>query len=79
MASTAMIAFRAGGRRIAMWIELKPPQEMPNMPTLPLENVCRASHAITSSPSRCSISLYSYGMSVPSLLPVPRMSTRATT
>ena len=40
MASTAMIAFRAGGLRIAMWIELKPPQEIPNMPTLPFENGC---------------------------------------
>ena len=74
-----MIAFNAGGRRIAMWIELKPPHEMPNMPTLPVENGWRASQAMTSSPSFCSISLYSYGMSVPSLLPVPRMSTRATT
>ncbi len=62
-----------------MWIELNPPQEMPNIPTLPLENFWRASQAITSSPSRCSISEYSYGMSAPSLEPVPRMSTRATT
>ncbi len=54
-----MIAFSAGGLRIAMWIELKPPQEMPNIPTLPFEKGCRASQAITSSPSLCSISLYS--------------------
>ena len=59
VASTAMIALSAGGLRIAMWIELKPPQEMPNIPTLPLEKGCRASQAMTSSPSRCSISLYS--------------------
>ena len=59
VASIATIAFSAGGRRIAMWIELNPPHEIPNMPTLPFENFWRASHAMTSSPSRCSISLYS--------------------
>ncbi len=79
VASTAMIALSAGGRRIAMWMELKPPHEMPNMPTRPLDHVCFASQAITRSPSAFSMSLYSYGMSVPSLEPVPRMSTRATT
>ena len=74
-----MMALSAGGFRMAMWMALKPPQEMPNMPTLPLEKGRPASQAMTSSPSLCSISLYSYGMSVPSLRPVPRMSTRATT
>jgi hypothetical protein len=75
----AMIAFSAGGLRIAMWMELKPPQEMPNMPTLPFENGRAASQAITASPSCCSCSVYSYSMSLPALSPVPRMSTRATT
>ena len=49
------------------------------MPTLPFEKGCFESQSMTASPSRCSISLYSYGMTRPSLLPVPRMSTRATT
>jgi hypothetical protein len=79
VASTATIALSAGGFRMAMWIELNPPHEMPNMPTLPSEKGREASQAITCSPSRCSISLYSYGISTPPLFPVPLMSTRATT
>ena len=51
VASTAMIALRAGGLRIAMWIELKPPQEIPNMPTFPFEKGCFESQSITTSPS----------------------------
>ena len=35
-----MIAFSAGGRCIATWSELKPPQEMPIIPTLPLHQGC---------------------------------------
>jgi hypothetical protein len=39
VAMAAQIAFRAGGggSRIAIWIALKPPQEMPHIPTLPLD------------------------------------------
>ena len=74
-----MIALSAGTFRAAIWIELKPPQEMPNMPTLPFDQGCFDSQSITTSPSFCSISEYSYGISRPSLLPVPRMSTAATT
>ena len=40
MASTARMAFSAGGLRIARWIELKPPQEMPNIPMLPFDQGC---------------------------------------
>jgi hypothetical protein len=54
-----MIAFRAGGLRIAMWMELKPPHETPNMPTFPVENGWLASQAITESPSAFSWSEYS--------------------
>ena len=53
VASTAMMALRAGGLRIAMWMALKPLQEMPNIPTLPFENGCFDSQSITWSPSRC--------------------------
>ena len=59
VASTAMIAFSAGGLRSAIWIELNPPQEMPNMPTLPVDQFCRESQSITNSPSWCSMSEYS--------------------
>jgi hypothetical protein len=52
---------------------------MPNIPTLPFDQACFDSQSITTSPSDCSISEYSYGISRPSLLPVPRMSTAATT
>ena len=79
LASTATIAFSAGGRRIAIWIELNPPHEIPHIPTAPLHHGWAASHAITSSPSRCSSSEYSKSGGVPSLAPVPRMSTRAPT
>src|SRR6187401_1954083 len=34
----AMIALSAGTFRAAIWIELKPPQEMPNIPTLPFDH-----------------------------------------
>lgn len=33
-----MIAFSAGGRRAATCSELKPLQEMPNIPTLPVHH-----------------------------------------
>ena len=48
------IAFSAGGRRAATCSALKPPQEMPIMPTAPLHQGWRASQAITSSASSCS-------------------------
>ncbi len=74
-----MIAFSAGGGgwRIAIWIELKPPQEIPHMPTEPVHQGWSASQAMTTSASRCSCSVYSPAGSSPSLLPVPLMSTRA--
>ena len=74
-----MIALSAGGWRIAIWIELKPPQEMPHSPTLPFDQGCFASQAITCMPSCCSWSEYSRSGMCPSLCPVPRMSTRAQT
>ena len=43
-----MTAFSAGGRRAATCSPLKPPHEMPNMPTAPVHQGCAASHAITS-------------------------------
>ena len=55
----ATIALSAGGLRAAIWIELKPPQEMPNIPTLPFDHACFESQSMTTSPSFCSISEYS--------------------
>ncbi len=43
------MAFSAGGFRAATCSALKPPQEMPNMPTLPEHHFCLAIQAITSS------------------------------
>jgi hypothetical protein len=40
-------------------MELKPPHEMPNMPTLPLDQGCFDSQAMTTMPSWCSWSEYS--------------------
>ena len=48
-----------GQFRAAIWIELNPPQEMPNMPTLPFDQACFDSQSITTSPSACSMSEYS--------------------
>ena len=42
------IAFSAGGRRAATCRPLKPPHEMPIMPTAPVHQGCAASQAITS-------------------------------
>jgi hypothetical protein len=33
-----MIALKAGGLRIASWMEWKPLQEIPNIPTLPSDH-----------------------------------------
>ena len=46
--ASVMIAFSAGGRRAATCSELKPPQEMPVMPTLPLHQGCAARNAMIS-------------------------------
>jgi hypothetical protein len=54
-----MKAFNADGWRPASWIALKPPQEIPNIPTAPLDHGCRESQSITASPSSSSISEYS--------------------
>ena len=70
-----MMAFSAGGRWLATCSALKPPQEMPIMPTLPLHQGCAASQAITSTASACSCGRYS-SASRPSESPEPRMSTR---
>src|ERR687892_661323 len=78
-ASTATMARSAVGCRIASWIALKPPHEIPHIPTAPFDHGCAASQAMTASPSASSWSLYSPPGSRPSLRPVPRMSTRAPT
>ncbi len=69
-------AFSAGGRRAATCSPLKPPQEMPIMPTVPLHQGCFASQAMISSASSCSCFRYS-SASRPSESPLPAMSTRA--
>ena len=48
-----------GGRRLATCSALKPPQEMPIMPTVPLHQGCWLSHSITSIASSCSCRRYS--------------------
>ncbi len=70
-----MIAPSAGGRSAATWSALKPPHEMPVIPTAPEHHGCAASQAITSSASACSCAVYSSSR-IPSDSPVPRMSTR---
>jgi hypothetical protein len=42
-----------------MWMELKPSQEIPNIPTLPVEKGCFESQSMTASPSVCSWLVYS--------------------
>ena len=73
-----MIAFRAGGRRIAACSAEKPPQLMPNMPTVPVLHGSVASHSMTARLSRISRSVYS-SSAMPRLLPVPRTSSRQLT
>ena len=75
LAETAMTAFSAGGRRDATWSALKPPHEIPNIPTAPVHQGCSASHAITSSASSISCGRYS-SCRIPSESPLPRRSTR---
>jgi hypothetical protein len=76
-ASAARIALSADGRRIATWIALKPPHEMPHMPTFPLDQGMRASCAMISTASSSSRSEYSRSGAAPSEDPVPRRSTLA--
>ena len=71
-----MMALRAGGAKAATCSEFMPPQEMPRIPTEPLDQGCLASHATHSTPSCSSAGEYSSVMT-PSESPVPRMSTRA--
>ena len=71
-----MIAFSAGGRLAATCSALKPPQEIPVMPTLPLHQGCAASCAMISQASSCSSGRYSSARS-PSESPEPRRSIRA--
>ena len=70
-----MIALSAGGSSAATWSALKPPQEMPIMPTAPLHHFCAAIHAMISSASSSSCWVYS-SSSTPSESPEPRRSTR---
>jgi hypothetical protein len=79
VAMSATMALSSGGLRVAIWMALNPPQEIPHIPTLPFDHGCPASQAITSIPSSCSCSVYSPSGTTPSLAPVPRMSTRAPT
>jgi len=72
---SVMMALSAGGRRAATWSELKPPQEMPIMPTLPLHHGWAAAQAMTSQASCSSCAVYSSSIN-PSESPLPRMSTR---
>ena len=77
MVPTETTALRAGGFFAAIWSPLKPPHEMPIIPTLPLHQGCFAIHAMTRVPSLISVSEYSSVM-WPSLSPVPVMSVRMT-
>ena len=70
-----MIALSAGGRRAATWRLLKPPHEMPIMPTEPVHHGCAAIQAIDLEQSSCSCGWYS-SSSTPVGLAEPRKSTR---
>jgi hypothetical protein len=63
------------GRQAATCSPLKPPHEIPNIPTAPEHHGCSASQAITSTASSCSCPLYS-SVRMPSESPLPRRSTR---
>ena len=62
---------------MATWRELKPPQDVPYMPTFPVHQSCAASQAMTSQMSACSCAWYS-SSAIPSEEPVPRRSSRQT-
>ncbi len=70
-----MTARSAGGASAATCNELKPPHEIPIMPTRPLHHGCSASQAISSTASFNSAAEYS-SPNNPSESPLPRMSTR---
>ena len=59
----------------ATWSALKPPQEMPIMPTAPVHQGCAAIQAMISTASSCSCWVYSSSR-MPSESPEPRRSTR---
>src|SRR3954454_23751194 len=69
------IALSAGGRRIATWIAVNPPYEMPHIPTFPSHHGWAASQATASTPSSVSSAVYSSSATPPDE-PVPRTSTR---
>jgi hypothetical protein len=62
-------------RSAATCSALKPPHEMPIMPTLPVHQGWLASQAMTAAPSASSCGRYSSAR-MPSESPDPRMSTR---
>ena len=70
-----MTAFSAGGFSAAICRPLKPPQEMPIIPTRPFDQGWRAIQSMTSQPSESSRGVYSPSIT-PSDSPEPRMSTR---
>lgn len=70
-----MTAFSAGGFKAATCRQLKPPQEMPIIPTLPFDQGWAAIHSIISQPSESSRGVYSPSIT-PSDSPEPRISTR---
>src|SRR6218665_2170052 len=69
-----MMALSAAGRRAATCSALKPPHDLPIMPSAPLHQGWRAIQAITSSASSCSSARYSSAIE-PSESPEPRMWT----
>ena len=71
-----MIARSASGRRAAIWSALKPPQDLPIIPTAPVHHGWAASHSMTATPSSSSCSWYS-SRRTPSESPAPHTSTRA--
>ena len=73
-----MIARSAGGRRMAACSAEKPPQLIPNMPTVPALQGWVASQSMTARLSRISRSVYS-SSAMPRLLPLPRTSRRQLT
>ncbi len=75
VAWTGTIARRCGGRSFATWIAVKPPYEIPHIPTAPVHHGWVASHSTASKPSRVSSSVYSSSATPPDD-PVPRTSTR---
>ncbi len=68
---------RAGGRRIATWIALNPPHDLPHIPTRPLAPGIRESWSMICTASSSSCSEYSRSGTAPSDEPVPRMSAVA--